>query len=74
VGGVPQERITVETGKRGGSPCVRGMRITVAEVLGYLDAGMSETEILADFPYLEEADIAACRAFAAQGGASDPTT
>jgi len=50
------------------------MRITVAEVLGYLDAGMSETEILADFPYLEEADIAACRAFAAQGGASDPTT
>ena len=57
--------ITVEPGKRGGKPCIRGMRITVSDVLGYLAAGMSEDEVLADFPYLTRDDIRACLAFAA---------
>jgi len=48
----------------GGKPCIRGMRITVDDVLGYLASGMSEAEVLADFPYLEAEDIQACRAFA----------
>lgn len=59
------ERITIQPGKRGGRPCVRGLRITVYDVLGYLAAGMSEDEILADFPDLERADVRACLAFAA---------
>ena len=59
-------RITVEPGKRGGRPCIRGMRITVYDVLSYLAAGMSTTEILADFPYLTAEDIQACLAFAAE--------
>lgn len=59
------ERITIQAGKRGGRPCVRGLRITVYDVLGYLAAGMSEDEILADFPDLERADVRACLAFAA---------
>ena len=59
------ERITIRSGKRGGRPCVRGLRITVYDVLGYLAAGMSEDEILADFPDLERADVRACLAFAA---------
>ena len=58
------ERITVEPDKRSGRPCIRGMRITVDDVLAHLDSGMSEAEILADFPYLEPADIQACLAFA----------
>ena len=57
--------ITIEPGKRSGKPCIRGMRITVADVLGYLAVGMSEDEILADFPYLTRDDIRACLAFAA---------
>ena len=57
--------ITIEPGKRSGKPCIRGLRITVADVLGYLAAGMSEDEILADFPYLTRDDIRACLAFAA---------
>jgi len=60
------ERITLEPGKRGGKPCVRSLRITVYDVLGWLAAGMSETEILADYPELELADIRACLAFAAE--------
>ena len=52
--------ITVEPGKRGGQPCIRGMRITVYDVLSYLASGMSEEEILADFPYLTREDILAC--------------
>ncbi len=60
------ERITLEPGKRGGKPCVRGLRITVYDVLGWLAAGMSEAEILADYPELELADIRACLAFAAE--------
>ena len=57
--------ITLEPGKRSGQPCVRGMRITVGDVLGYLAAGMSHEQILGDFPYLTEQDILACLAYAA---------
>jgi uncharacterized protein (DUF433 family) len=57
--------ITVEPGKRGGKPCIRGMRITVYDVLSYLAAGMTSEEVLADFPYLTGDDIRACLAFAA---------
>jgi uncharacterized protein (DUF433 family) len=57
--------ITVEPGKRGGKPCVRGLRITVYDVLEYLASGMSEEEILSDFPDLTREDIRACLAFAA---------
>jgi uncharacterized protein (DUF433 family) len=59
------ERITIEPDKRGGKPCIRGMRITVYDVLDYLASGMTEAEILADFPYLEAEDIRASLAFAA---------
>jgi uncharacterized protein (DUF433 family) len=55
--------ITIEPGKRGGQPCIRGMRITVDDVLEYLASGMSEDEVLSDFPYLTREDIQACRAF-----------
>ena len=57
--------ITMEPGKRGGKPCIRGLRISVGDVLGYLASGMSHAEILSDFPYLTEEDIRACLAFAA---------
>jgi uncharacterized protein (DUF433 family) len=57
------DRITIEPDKRSGQPCIRGLRITVADVLGYLAAGMTEAEILGDFPYLEPEDIQAARAF-----------
>ncbi|MBA3473134.1 MAG: DUF433 domain-containing protein [Rubrobacter sp.] len=57
--------ITIEPGKRGGKPTIRGMRITVQDVLEYLAGGMSEEEILADFPELTREDIQACLAFAA---------
>lgn len=60
-----QNIITIEPGKRGGKPCIRGMRITVGDVLGWLAAGMAHEEILADFPELTENDIRACLAFAA---------
>lgn len=60
-----QERITIEPGKRGGKPCIRGLRITVYDVLSYLASGMSEEEILSDFPELAREDIRACLAFAA---------
>lgn len=58
--------ITIEPGKRGGRPCVRNLRITVADVLGWLASGMSQADILADFPELTEHDIQACLQFAAQ--------
>lgn len=61
----PMERITLEPGKRGGRPCIRGLRITVYDVLAMLADGMSEAEIVEDFPELEVADIRACLAFAA---------
>ena len=57
--------ITIEPGKRGGKPCIRGMRITVYDVLGYLASGMTNEEILDDFPYLTEEDIRACLSYAA---------
>jgi uncharacterized protein (DUF433 family) len=59
------DRITIEPDKRGGKPCIRGLRITVYDILGYLASGMSEAEILDDFPYLEAEDIRASLAFAA---------
>jgi uncharacterized protein (DUF433 family) len=61
----PIERITLEPGKRGGRPCIRGLRITVYDVLAMLADGMSEAEIIEDFPELDVADIRACLAFAA---------
>lgn len=57
--------ITMEPGKRGGKPCIRGMRMTVYDVLEYLASGMTEQEILNDFPYLTQDDILACLGFAA---------
>jgi uncharacterized protein (DUF433 family) len=58
--------ITIEEGKRGGQPCIRGMRITVYDVLSYLASGMSEEQVLADFPYLTHEDILACLSYAAE--------
>ena len=60
-----REIITLEPGKRSGKPCIRGMRITVYDVLSYLAAGMTHEEVLADFPYLTEEDIRACLSYAA---------
>jgi uncharacterized protein (DUF433 family) len=57
--------VTIEPGKRGGKSCIRGLHITVYDVLEYLASGMSEAEILADFPDLTTDDIRACLAFAA---------
>ena len=59
------DRITVEPGKRGEKPCICGLRITVSDVLEYLASGMTEPEILADFPDLEREDIRAAHLFAA---------
>ena len=58
--------ITIEPGKRGGKACIRGLRITVYDVLEYLASGMTQDEILKDFPYLTKEDILACLGFAAQ--------
>lgn len=60
------DRITVEPDKRSGKPCIRGLRITVYDVLEYLASGMTEAEILADLPDLEREDIRAALAFAAE--------
>ena len=60
-----KDRITIEPGKRGGKPCIRGLRITVYDVLEYLASGMTEAEILKDFPDLISEDIRACLSFAA---------
>jgi uncharacterized protein (DUF433 family) len=60
-----KDRITIEPGKRGGQPCIRGMRITVYDVLSYLASGMTQDEILADFSYLMKEDILACLGYAA---------
>ena len=57
--------ITLDPEKRSGKPTIRGMRITVYDVLSYLAAGMSHEEILNDFPYLTEDDIRACLSYAA---------
>lgn len=58
--------ITFEPGKRSGKPCIRGLRITVHDVLSYLAAGMSISDVLEDFPELSVEDIRACLAFAAE--------
>ena len=60
-----RSRLTLEPGKRGGKPCIRGMRITVYDVLDYLASGMTPEEILRDFPYLTKEDIQACLSYAA---------
>ncbi len=60
-----RRRITIEAGKRGGKPCVRGLRITIYDVLDYLASGMTPEEILGDFPDLTAEDIQACLSFAA---------
>ena len=60
-----RDRITIEPGKRSGKPCIRGMRITVGDVLEYLASGMTEAELLAEFPYLEHDDVLACLEYAA---------
>ena len=60
-----QDIITIEPGKRGGRPCIRRMRIAVADVLGWLASGMSHADILGDYPELTENDIRACLAYAA---------
>jgi uncharacterized protein (DUF433 family) len=60
-----QDIITVERGKRGGQPCIRGLRITVFDVLSYLASGMTEEEIISDFPDLTHEDILAALSYAA---------
>lgn len=60
------DRITINPGQCGGRPCIRGMRIRVIDVLQLLAAGQTQAEILADFPYLEPDDIAACLMYAAR--------
>jgi uncharacterized protein (DUF433 family) len=60
-----QDYITIDPNKRGGKPCVRGLRITVYEVLEYLESDMTEAQILEDFPDLTREDLKACIAFAA---------
>ena len=60
-----QNIITLEAGKRGGKPCIRGLRITVYDVLSWLADGMTSTEIIEDFPELKVEDISACLSFAA---------
>jgi uncharacterized protein (DUF433 family) len=57
--------ITIEPGKRGGKPCIRGLRVTVYDVLEYLASGMSREQILKEFPYLTSDDIRACLEYAA---------
>ena len=61
-----QDRIVIDPEVRFGKPCVRGTRVTVGDVLSYLASGMSEQEILADFPQLTRDDIRACLAFAVE--------
>jgi uncharacterized protein (DUF433 family) len=63
-----ENRITIEQGKRSGQPCIRGLRITVWDVLGWLGAGMSEDKILKDYPELEEEDFRAVYDYAARVG------
>lgn len=60
-----RDRITINPAKRGGKPCIRDLRITVYDVLEYLASGMSESEIVEEFPDLTVEDIRACLAFAA---------
>lgn len=57
--------LTIEPDKRGGKPCIRGLRITVYDVLEYLASGMTHADVLREFPFLTEEDIRACLAYAA---------
>jgi uncharacterized protein (DUF433 family) len=66
--GAISDRITIEPGKRSGQPCIRGLRITVWDVLNWLAAGMSEEEILADYPELQVEDFRAVYEYAARVG------
>ena len=68
-----QSIITIEPGKRGGRPCIRGMRIAVADVLGWLACGMTHEEILSDYPELTEEDIRASLAYAAHPSKTRPS-
>jgi uncharacterized protein (DUF433 family) len=61
-------RITIVAGQRSGQPCIRGLRITVWDVLDMLASGMTEDEILQEYPYLEKADFPAVYAYASQAG------
>jgi uncharacterized protein (DUF433 family) len=61
----PKQRITLEAGKRGGKACIRGLRITVQDVLDWLAAGHTETQILSDYPELSSEDIRAVLSYAA---------
>ena len=63
------ERITVDAGKRSGKPCIRGLRITVYDVFGWFAEGMSEEDILTDYPELTHEDLLACFQFAANSDA-----
>jgi uncharacterized protein (DUF433 family) len=67
-GGADLSRITIVSGQRSGQPCIRGLRVTVWDVLDMLASGMSEDEILSDYPYLEKADFPAVYAYASQAG------
>lgn len=60
-----EDVITIEPGKRGGKPCIRGLRVTVYDVLEYLASGMAHADILRELPFLTEEDILACLAYAA---------
>ena len=60
-----RDLITMEPGKRGGRPCIRGLRVTVYDMLDYLASGMTQEEILKDFPYLTAAAVQACLSYAA---------
>ena len=62
----PLDRISIDPNVRFGKPCVRGTRVTVGDILGYLAGGMSEAELLADFPQLTQDDIRACLTYAAE--------
>jgi uncharacterized protein (DUF433 family) len=62
-----QDFITIESGKRSGKPCIRGLRITVQDIIEYLVSGMTQEEILHDFDYLTKEDIQACLAYVADG-------
>lgn len=68
-----KQTLTLEPGMRGDKPCIRGMRITVYDVLSYLAAGMTHDEILADFPYLTHEDLLACLNYAADRERPLPT-
>ena len=67
-GTMEENRITIEPGKRSGQPCIRGLRITVWDVLGWLAAGMTEEQIMADYPELEKEDFRAVFDYAARVG------